>query len=765
MKKIKIFLASSITDLKYDRLEIGDFIRQLNDAYIDRDVYFSLIKCEDYDNSIVQEGKQAELDNEIANSELVFFLFFQKVGEYTRHEFDIALDAYRSKQTPKIVTYFKYVNSIDEVTGDVMSFMQMLDGEIKHYYNTYQCIDTLKLGMILQIKQLSLDAEEPKVKDGKVLFGDVEVCETKNVPLFACNESIEKLKQEIAYVDKRYYELQEKYLRDKSNDALFKKYCEFVRKKAELDEQLRLAEDAVLKVANDMTEKTAHGILSARQVAAYRALELGDYDGALAILDFDRIMEDIRHNTGLADVVKERLQVNVDEIIQRISIMVSDGVDKEETEELTGLYETAVELSEKYNLSKQPLLYYSEYLLTQNKTGKAIEIVERLYHYSELDKASQSVEFMLQVEQALATVYAIAEHLDKAEQYTSIALTHCLELVKQKPLLAYNLAQIYCNRALILFMQERYAEMHQVCLDGLKVLEPYVSPYFKRTCVYYWMLYGHLGTSYMFLKNYDEAEQPLLLAAEHLAEMSKQNKDYDRTLAQAYTNLGSMYKLKDMYDLAEQYCLKALTIQEELAVKNPEAYEKDLLTSYGFLANIYGLLGKEEEASKYIHKVAELSRRYYDDEPGMAKVKALGAQNVFYLVRDDKYMERYKEDYTFYDENDEEYEFEGPDLLDITLDEDNSDEITLRREDGFIMTFEQVAVIPHNEYIYLVLNPINLYGAEDIGVYIFRVDEREGEEPNAILVTGTNEGEEVYKEYLKLLEESEEDDDDEDDDD
>ena len=38
MKKIKLFLASSISDLRIDRLEVGDFIRQLNEIYFDRGV-------------------------------------------------------------------------------------------------------------------------------------------------------------------------------------------------------------------------------------------------------------------------------------------------------------------------------------------------------------------------------------------------------------------------------------------------------------------------------------------------------------------------------------------------------------------------------------------------------------------------------------------------------------------------------------------------------------------------------------------------------
>ena len=152
MKKVKIFLASSIEDLKDDRLFIGDFFRQLNEIYIDSGLHFSLIKCEDYDNSIATGGKQSQYDNEIRDSELCFFLFYRKAGEYTKHEFEVALEAFENAGKPKIITYLKVVQTENEIYEDVASFMNMLSTELNHYYNKYSHIDTLKLGMLMQIK-------------------------------------------------------------------------------------------------------------------------------------------------------------------------------------------------------------------------------------------------------------------------------------------------------------------------------------------------------------------------------------------------------------------------------------------------------------------------------------------------------------------------------------------------------------------------------------------------------------------------------------
>ena len=193
MKKIKIFLASSITDLSEDRLQVGDFIRQLNDLYLDSGIHFSLVKCEDYDNALVVGGMQSEYDREIRESELVFFLFFKKVGDYTKHEFEIAFEAFKESSRPKIITYFKYVDTIEEVNAEVKAFMALLDGEFKHYYNTYNHIDALKLGILMQIKLMKLDTSEVKIQDGAVLLNGQKVVAVENVPILRGNDTLMEL--------------------------------------------------------------------------------------------------------------------------------------------------------------------------------------------------------------------------------------------------------------------------------------------------------------------------------------------------------------------------------------------------------------------------------------------------------------------------------------------------------------------------------------------------------------------------------------------
>lgn len=94
------------------------------------------------------------------------------------------------------------------------------------------------------------------------------------------------------------------------------------------------------------------------------------------------------------------------------------------------------------------------------------------------------------------------------------------------------------------------------------------------------------------------------------------------------------------------------------------------------------------------------------------------------------------------------------DILDILLDRDNREPVTLADERGRAITFEQVAVIPYNGKIYCVLKPIDcIDGVADDEAIVFRVDENEDgyniiclERNESIALT-------IFERYYDLLEE------------
>lgn len=461
MKKVKIFLASSIHDLRDDRIAFGDFIRSLNDLYLDRGVYFSLVKCEDCDEAIAADGKQSEYDREIAESDLVFFLFFRKAGEYTRHEFDVALDAFRAKGKPKIVTYFKYVETPEEATGEVAAFMQYLDVELRHFYNVYREMDTLKLGLVMQLKILSLDdGEEPRVEDGAVKLCGVTVGETASIPAFANNEAIAKLTAERDRLARECEALKQKFFKtqaDEDSDRLLS----LTRQRDKTAKQLSDAQNAVLDAVKDMAEKTSSP-LSDRQRRAYHALDRGDYAGALEALDLRAIMSDAARAQKKIERSRAELQVNVNELMQRISVLKRSAADENAAKEIDMLYRECVKLSEQYDLDPKPIFDYANYLTERGLKQEALKTLERLLKFYRKHGASPAAE--AEAEYLMAFLFGSLSRNQEAEQHAARAL----ELAERAdPAKLYLTVKILARLGQINLALRRFSESEDTLLRGL----------------------------------------------------------------------------------------------------------------------------------------------------------------------------------------------------------------------------------------------------------------------------------------------------------
>ena len=96
------------------------------------------------------------------------------------------------------------------------------------------------------------------------------------------------------------------------------------------------------------------------------------------------------------------------------------------------------------------------------------------------------------------------------------------------------------------------------------------------------------------------------------------------------------------------------------------------------------------------------------------------------------------------------------DIVDLLLDENNDEPISLFDENDKEIKFEQVAVIPESERIYAILNPIDeMEGVADDEAIVFVVEY--DEDGNSYLVVETNEeiAIKVFDKYYQLLDEAE----------
>ena len=96
--------------------------------------------------------------------------------------------------------------------------------------------------------------------------------------------------------------------------------------------------------------------------------------------------------------------------------------------------------------------------------------------------------------------------------------------------------------------------------------------------------------------------------------------------------------------------------------------------------------------------------------------------------------------------------------IDMIFDPECEDDITLYDENNKATKFEQVAIIPLNEKVYVILKPVDeIPGVAEDEALVFVVEEIEDEDA---LVLADNEEviDRVFEEYYKLLDEYNEDD-------
>lgn len=161
MQNIKIFLASS-QELRADREAFELMIGQLNQEWVQRDIFFRLVVWENFIDAMSKEGLQQEYNKAIRSCDIFVMLFFTKVGRYTLEEFETAFGAFQAGNKPLIYTYFKddliLTGDITESIISLLEFKKRLS-ELKHYYTRYRSIEELKWHFSRQLDKLYGDVQ------------------------------------------------------------------------------------------------------------------------------------------------------------------------------------------------------------------------------------------------------------------------------------------------------------------------------------------------------------------------------------------------------------------------------------------------------------------------------------------------------------------------------------------------------------------------------------------------------------------------------
>lgn len=430
MKKIKLFLVATEDDLTEDRMAISDLIGTLNDKYEDKELYFQLVK-----------PKAAPTEEDMQDCEMAFILWFHHSDEITAQSFEKALSVFQKSGKPKIITYFKQSDGVD-VADDVGGFMERLDKELGHYYNLYEHIDSLRFSLMMQISALE-SSVSLECKNGDVLLEGEKYLSLYDIPCAAGNKALSERKAALKKATAKFFELRELYADDEDNEELAQQYMDASERRRTLREQVAEMEKNILAAALSMAKNTSAGALSDRQKEAYRLFEKGDYEGANTILDFNEIKEDIKSAEAVAGMAANKLQTGVNELLQKISVLMAGVLRQLEYAEVESCYREAVRVEEAHNLPKTAMEQFFIWLQEHHQNAAAITLGEKLMLYKKL--GNENITSLLL---ALADLYFLSQDLGTAENYCTQALTVCGDADARYKLAAYvTLSKIEYRRA------------------------------------------------------------------------------------------------------------------------------------------------------------------------------------------------------------------------------------------------------------------------------------------------------------------------------
>ena len=675
MKNIKIFLVPSSDAVMGDMTEVRDFFRQLNEMYFDSGINFSILNA--------NEMTENELKEHVADSDLSFFLFFEDVSDYMRSCFDIFFESFKNTDKPKIVTYFKYTESPNDMTDAVREFSQMLGNELKHYYNNYNSIDTLKLGILMQIKVMRLDASQITISDdGMICLNGQPVADTSKIPMFEFNDRLNELKSRYDELTKEWGRLRTLRMDDPNNEELYFEFSRVATERDDTKKALREFEDLLLKTSEELAAKK--GEMSPRQAEAYRLLEMGDVDGACEILPLDELFDDISHNELLADNAIDRLETNVDELATRITALNMKGLNKDIVAEIRRIYEKIYDLCRNKHVGWSKLYDYASFLEDQNDYTNAIEVAENLrWYYSapgrkvdeydlgrlynllgmlykaqnKPDKAEKCYLAAIEIRERLVEKNADAYEPDLAKSYNNAGefyrkqnqrdkaekyLLNAIEI--QKRLVEKNadaceraLAGIYNNAGNFYSDQGQPDKAEKYYLAAMEIRERLVEknadayePDLAMSC-------NNAGIFYHKQNQPDKAEKYYLAAIEIYECLAKKNADaYEPYLAGSYNNVGVFYDKQNLSEKAEKYYLSAIEIRERLVEKNADAYEPDLADSYNNAGALYSDQGQSDKAEKYYLAEIEIRERLVKRNPDVYEPALAASYISYYLLKEDK---------------------------------------------------------------------------------------------------------------------------------
>ena len=565
MKTIKIFFASS-EELEDDRNAFGNLIRRLSKAYEMRGVKLELFEWEDYDAAYNNCRKQDEYNEQVRASDIFLAAFYKKAGKFTIEEFNVAVEEFKKKKSPKVYVFCKDLKDGESENVLLKEFKERLINDMGHYWCRYSNRDTLNLNFVLQLLLVEGNSEV-RVDDGKILLEDEPIACLDKLPFASQNEDFQKANTRLEELQLKIEKMRSKIIKyPDDNDFesdLQSLLDEYNKQKEDFAKYQSYLLDTARRIANQQGKA-----ISSRLHRAITAFHNGKIQEANIILeesekDGDIVFQAYKHDKELAMQIETQNRENViksiSEILFKASVLRTDFSipAKERVTKIIDLYTKtdnwAQEIGLEIDSYEQLLAEYASSLYDFGKYREAISVLLRLLNLCQ-DNSEKKVTI-----------------------YNYLGLNH-------SNLSNYTAALEFYNQSLSI-CKEIYGE------ESLKIAS----------------LYKSISSIYCDLSAYDKA---LDLYQNALAIQKKVLGECEYT-AMTYFAIAQVFAVIDEPQQASEYASKACAIAEDKIFNEYGNIRTDKIelacTLYGAAADILCQLGDYEEARELYNICLELS--------------------------------------------------------------------------------------------------------------------------------------------------------------
>lgn len=656
-KIIHIFLSSSDEDTHDLRMELGNYVRALNDRFGER-LYFRL-----------EMNGESEGDSyRIAENDYVYTLFFRRAEEDTVRDFHAAYDGFKANGAPKIMTFFKTIPEGEAGEDSVKTFMRELGDKLEHYYTKFENIDTVLLKILFELA----GAEDNPIgnvsfQDSKLYINDQEfsTIHLENLPFYGNHEAIHALKEKLEELETEITTARKASRENPDDDDLMDRYADLRNQRARMQIQLHEYEKQLLEVSMSMAKRATDGKpITHRTRLAMEYFDEGKVTEALAVLDQEEFKLDLKRLNEMDEVLTDRYEALVRELMTKIDILKSRGITSESEKEIKDLYEIAWGVIWKEELERDCILDYLAFLSEQKDYDHGIEVGEKLRsrYMSDLEEPNKAQ--WARCCNLLAGLYAKNNDLDKAEELLQDALNIRIKLAEvnaevYRPVLAethYNIAALMCSEG---YSPQKRSDMYNNaeyhCLQALDIYLKLVDEGKTEYIIDVAQTYHNISALYYKNGMIEKAKESLEASYEILTTLQNQLTDQESIeiveaeYASVCADLAFFIHGSEDIGKASLLASESINIYKRLADKNPNKYEEDMARTIKCFADfildcikskkiVQPLVCKVAEtfyvgAAKVYAKMAKRNPTTYNSEVATIQEK-LGSMYLFSTKRD-----------------------------------------------------------------------------------------------------------------------------------